>query len=238
MIIKPYGNQAVLIEFEHRIDTEIHQEVLQLYRGLQQTKSTGIKSYIPAYTSLTICYDNTILSFKQLKNLIDTCYQSPKPSTFQSKMLYIPVCYDAPFSLDMDVVLKQTKLSREALIQYHTETIYQVYLLGFLPGFAYLGKVPEALFCHRKQYPRLRIPAGAVGLAGYQTGIYPSNSPGGWQIIGQCPIPVLNIKKECPFLFAVGDQVCFKAIDTALFQQIKAKPETWDLHSHKKNKHV
>ena len=130
----------------------------------------------------------------------------------------------------MDFVLEQTQLSKEALIQIHTKTIYQVYLLGFLPGFAYLGKVSEQLFCKRKQHPRLEIPAGALGLAGYQTGIYPAASPGGWQIIGQCPIPVFDLNLEQPFLFEVGNQVKFESIDTATFKAIKSRPQLWNIN--------
>jgi inhibitor of KinA len=102
-------------------------------------------------------------------------------------------------------------------------------MLGFLPGFAYLGKVSEELFCHRKKHPRLKIPTGSVGLAGYQTGIYPAASPGGWQIIGQCPIPVFDFNKEQAFLFEVGDQVKFEAIDLTTFKAIKKNPQDWKL---------
>jgi len=230
MTIKPYGDQAILVEFEAVIDPTVHQQVTQLYQALSQATLEGIKALIPAYNSLTICYKPSLLSVEALKEMIIAFSKEVSISNTTSKTLYIPVCYEAPFALDMDFVLAQTQLSKANLIQLHTQAIYQVYLLGFLPGFAYLGKVSEQLFCQRKQHPRLRVPTGAVGLAGYQTGIYPSASPGGWQIIGQCPIPVFDLNKEKSFLFEVGNQVQFKAIDATAFKAIKDKPQLWKLY--------
>lgn len=222
MIIKPYGDQAILVEFEAIISPEINQQVLALNQALNQATIEGITAYIPAYNSLTICFDPSITSFKQLTPIIHQLHTLHSNNTKNKpRKLTIPVCYEAIFALDLDDVLQQTSLQVQELIELHTANLYQVYLLGFLPGFAYLGKVPEALYCHRKATPRLEIPQGAVGLAGYQTGIYPSASPGGWQIIGQTPIPVFRPELEQPFLFQPGDNIQFEAIDKRTFFQIK-----------------
>lgn len=229
MTIKPYGNEAVLVEFEAVIDPLIHQEVTKLYRALSEANLAGIKALIPAYNSLTICYNPSLFSIETLSSLLASFSDHESLVSSASKTLRIPVCYDNSFALDIDFVLEQTQLSKARLIELHTEMLYQVYLLGFLPGFAYLGKVSAQIFCPRKEHPRLKIPRGAVGLAGHQTGIYPSNSPGGWQVIGQCPLPVFDFNLEHPFLFEVGDQVKFEAIDLSTFKAIKSNPQLWDL---------
>ncbi len=231
MTIKDYGDQAILIEFEAIIDPAIHQQVSQLHKALTSQKHTGIRSCIPAYHSLTVCYAPALIPKKKLTDLIHFLFKESTSIDHPTSTLSIPVCYEAPFALDMEFVLQQTQLSKKALIQWHTQTIYQVYLLGFLPGFAYLGRVPEQLFCPRKSHPRLKVPKGAVGLAGYQTGIYPSASPGGWQIIGQTPISVFDIQLEQTFLFEVGNQVQFKAIDKSEFEAIKNNPQRWQFHT-------
>lgn len=229
MTIKPYGDQAVLVEFEAAIDPLIHAQVSELYQALSQASTKGIKALIPAYHSLTICYDPSLVSMEKLNAFIASFSDNKPVAPSSAKTLHIPVCYDASFALDMDFVLEQMQLSKAALIELHTKDIYQVYMLGFLPGFAYLGKVSAQLFCPRKEHPRLKIPAGSVGLAGYQTGIYPAESPGGWQIIGRCPIAVFNFDLEEPFLFEVGNQVKFEAIDLATFKAIKNNPQDWKL---------
>lgn len=223
MTIHPFGNQAILVNFSTQIDPAINQQVIQLYQALKNAPIIGITNYIPAYCSLTVGFDPQQITFLQLSKTIRQLAENPPPleATASAPKLIIPVCYEPPFALDMDEVLHQTQLSQSTLIQLHCQTLFQVYMLGFLPGFAYLGKVPTALSCLRKPRPRLKVPAGAVGLAGQQTGIYPSSSPGGWQIIGQTPLPIFAPNAKQPFLLQVGDKVQFKAIDKHHFQQIK-----------------
>ena len=132
-------------------------------------------------------------------------------------MWKIPVCYDVDFGLDLQETANQLQLSITELIKYHTSPRYTVYGIGFLPGFMYLGGLPHQLEIKRKTTPRLHVPRGSVGLAGRQTGIYPQDSPGGWNIIGKCPIPMFNLKLENPCFVNVGDQVQFYAINRAIF---------------------
>lgn len=216
----PYGSNAILINFEQDIQTDIHDHVIALNQAVVNTIAE-ITATIPAYCSLTVCFDATKITHQQLIQKVQALNKTLElqTNTSEAPLITIPVCYEAPFAIDMGNITKHTGLSPEAIIQQHTNTIFRVYLLGFLPGFAYMGKLPPTLHCPRKTVPNAAIPKGAVGIAGYQTGIYPSVSPGGWQIIGQTPLEVFQPQAEQPFLFQVGMQVQFQAISSQAFYQ-------------------
>lgn len=235
MNIKPYGDSAVLIDFEQKINETIHQKVIILEQKINAANIIGITFFIPAYCSLTIGYDPFLVQYDTLVKTIKELQNNPscQSLTTENKTIHIPVCYEKPYALDIKSVGRLTKLFKEDVVKYHTSTEYTVYMLGFLPGFAYLSTLPEVLFTKRKLKPELRVPAQSVGLAGYQTGIYPSEAPGGWRIIGRTPIPVFDAKQPDPFLFKVGDKVQFHAISVAEFKQIETdiNKEVFDIHS-------
>ncbi len=223
MTIQPYGDSAVLINFEQKIAEEINAEVIALHQALRDASLPEITFYIPAFCSLTVGFNADRTTYDELHQKIIRITGNSSADTAQkkSRILNIPVCYDAVFALDMDAVARQTGLSVQEIIEIHTNTTFRVYMLGFLPGFAYMGKLPEALHCSRKPKPRLQVPAQAVGLAGYQTGIYPSEAPGGWQIIGKTPLPLFRPEEKKPFLFRPGDRINFQAISLNDFQHIE-----------------
>ena len=138
-----------------------------------------------------------------------------------TRLLKIPVCYQAPYALDLEALSKEKGVSKEEIIKLHTNQTYKVYMLGFLPGFVFMGKVVPELECNRKVTPRLRVPASSIGIAGFQTGIYPMISPGGWQILGRTPLKIFDPQKENPFLFQAGDEVNFYAITSEEYLKIK-----------------
>lgn len=223
MTIKLFGDGAILIDFEQKIEEEINATVIALQKTIETEALPGVTFCIPAYCSLTVGYDRTVTRFDVLKDKIKklAASRAGKKSGFNKRTLNIPVCYEGKFALDFADLAKQTGLTRAEIIALHTSTPFRVYMLGFLPGFAYLGRLPEQLFCTRKTTPRLRVPARSVGLAGFQTGIYPSEVPGGWQIVGQTPVQVFDGEKENPFLFQAGDEVNFYAISNTSFQNIE-----------------
>jgi len=137
-------------------------------------------------------------------------------------IIEIPVCYDASLGIDLQNAIKASNCSIDELIQQHSDKIYTVYCLGFLPGFAYMGDVPNAIQLPRHPSPRSKVLAGSVGIAGRQTGIYPSTSPGGWQIIGRTPIKIFDPTSTSLTLFKAGDQIKFKPIDLASFHTLNA----------------
>jgi len=222
MTFHPFGDSALLINFEQKIDTHINQKVIGLAQKIQSSNWQEIIFLTPAYCSLTIGYNSEIISYarlvKKVKIILDKSTSAPDQ---QSRTLKIPVCYVDEFALDMVDIMAKTDLPKEQIIMTHTSRIYHIYMLGFIPGFPYMGTLPDALNCSRKEIPRLRVPAQSVGIAGNQTGIYPLEAPGGWQIIGKTPVNIFDGRKEQPFLFKAGDNVIFEAIDMDTFYKIK-----------------
>ncbi len=221
--IKRFGDRGILVNFEQRIDSGINEQVIKLSESLLEKYSSNILYTIPAYCSLTIQYDPKQLSFAQLSKCIEELLISRKaqsPSSLR-RQIEIPVCYDPQFGLDLQDISRTKGLSIEALVSEHTRPTYRVYMLGFLPGFVYMGKLPSSLICQRRSDPRVRVPQQSVAIAGAQTGIYPSEAPGGWNILGRTPLPLLLPNQPDPFLFRAGDQVRFNAIDLVQYHKIE-----------------
>ena len=214
-----------MINFEQKIDPDINAQVLGLKAAIEQANIPGIRFIIPAYCSLTIGYEPGVLRYEALVKKIQGLEAKElfKKRLFQSRQLKIPVCYETPYALDFKELSKETGLSKTKIIRLHTSATFKVYMLGFLPGFVFMGKLPDALQCRRKTNPRLKVPAGSVGLAGQQTGIYPAETPGGWQIIGRTPLKLFDPIGEDPFLFRAGDTVQFYSISTNIFLEIAAQ---------------
>ena len=222
MKIVPFGDSALLVNFEQKIDETINNQVLSLYKQLQKVKE--VTFLIPAYCSLTVGFSEQT-SIKALSKQIKELTKKSQSTdiNLNTKLIEIPVCYEAPYTLDISEVTEKIGLSRQEIIDTHCQETYKVYMLGFVAGFAYLGSLPEQLYCPRKTEPRKEVMAGSVGLAGLQTGIYPVNAPGGWQIIGRTPIPTFNPKTENPTLLKAGDAVKFKSISSAEFKAIEKR---------------
>ena len=218
MIILDYGESALLVNFEQRVDAAINERVIHLHQEL--TETPGVTYTIPAYASLTVGFDADQISAEALKELIYAIKLSDKQNQSAGKTYVIPVCYEGVFAPDMAEVSELTGLDKEKIIELHTSSTYRVFMIGFVAGFAYLGTLPEQLQCPRKQTPRKVVPRGAVGLAGFQTGIYPTDAPGGRQLIGQSPVKTFDPLADMPVVLQPGDQVKFKAISVAAFEDI------------------
>ncbi len=223
-----FGEQAILINFEQRIEEPINLQVTLLDTAIHAANIPAIQYTIPAYCSLTVGYDPTLLDYKTLCLLISNLTISSKENSVQNptRQLSIPVCYDQEFALDLEQVAKEKEITTKKVIQYHYQPIYKVFMLGFLPGFTFMGKILESISCKRKKEPRLKVPALSVGIAGEQTGIYPTESPGGWQILGRTPIPIFDATKEQPFLFQAGHKVKFYPISKKEFVMIQKDIES------------
>ncbi|MBX2871295.1 MAG: 5-oxoprolinase subunit PxpB [Saprospiraceae bacterium] len=220
--IKRFGDRGVLVNFEQKIEAEINQQVIGLSEALLDQYPGSVLYTIPAYCSLTIQYNPSLISFPVLsKSIEELLEKGAGPTQADLRQIEIPVCYDSKFGLDLEAISASIGLSSEALIAAHSQALYRVYMLGFLPGFVYMGKLPERLHCKRRSDPRLRVPQQSVAIAGAQTGIYPSEAPGGWNIIGRTPLPLILPEKAEPFLFRAGDRVRFKPVSLSQFQQIE-----------------
>lgn len=187
--------------------------------------------YVPIYNSLTLISRNEPVNLEGLAKSLKGWYETyPGPEHLQTQVWELPVCYDPEFGLDLEEAAKTLKMTPETLIRKHGEPTYRVYGIGFLPGFLYLGGVPEELRIPRKASPRSRVAAGSVGLADRQTGIYPQESPGGWNILGKCPIPLFDPHRETPCFISLGDSIRFRAVSRAEFDlhRIEAEVGVYD----------
>jgi inhibitor of KinA len=219
--IFPISDSALTIDFGNIIDESINQQVLYLFRQLQQNPIAGMIEAVPAYSSLTIYYDlfqlrKSIPAGTTVYDWISARLQEKleQPSIInneETRLITIPVCYEPEFAPDIEALSRQKNIAVEEVIRIHSSGEYRVYMLGFLPGFCYLGEVDERIVVSRKPQPQ-PVAAGSVGIAGRQTGIYPMASPGGWQIIGRTPLKLFDAQKEQPALLMAGDRIQFTSI--------------------------
>jgi len=224
--ICPLGDAALIIDFGNVIDEAINGKVLALAHEANKASIHGILDVVPSYSTLSIHY-NTVAVIKSnngksayttIKEKIESLLLPGNDLSIETRDIKIPVCYATKYGWDLDEIASQTKLAIEEVVEIHTAGKYKIYMIGFLPGFAYMGEVDERIAVPRKAEPRLKIEAGCVGIAGRQTGIYPLTSPGGWQIIGRTPLRLFDKDKPEPVLLKAGDIVEFYSISEDEFE--------------------
>lgn len=221
------GDSAVTVQFKNEISKAVNSYVTSLCAEIENNKIKGVIEYIPTFCSVSVLYDCTLISSKKLISKLEKIIKNIKITTSRKAKLYeIPVCYDDCFALDMGNVCEHSHLTREEVIARHSGRDYLIYMLGFLPGFAYLGGMDEALATPRLDSPRSEIFEGAVGIGGEQTGIYPVASPGGWQLIGKTPVKVYDKERENPILYSSGDYIRFVPVSLAEYDQIETQINT------------
>nr|WP_299385444.1 5-oxoprolinase subunit PxpB [Allomuricauda sp.] len=224
--IKQFGQRAVLLEWPNQVNEAILSEILGFTDCFKKLGKADWEMSV-AYNSLTMVNTKSDIDFDAVQNEINECLGSIDKSKKRLKrtLWKLPVCYDPEFAIDLAEVSQVLALSQEELIRFHTSNQYTVYGIGFLPGFMYLGGLPEQLEIPRRKEPRLHVNKGSVGLAGKQTGIYPQDSPGGWNIIGSCPTPIFNPKAEEPCFVKVGDRIQFVEISRAEYDLKRIESE-------------
>ena len=217
-----YNERSILIEWPAIIDENILNSVLNFKICIQKKYIKLKVEVIHTYSSILIIYDFTIDNVNDriltLKRLFED--QIPKAGNV-SRTWEIPVCYDNEYGTDLEYLCSEKKYSKSEIIQLHSEPIYTVYFIGFLPGFLYLGGLDKELFLDRKTTPNLNVKKGSVAIGGQQTGIYPQDSPGGWHVIGKTPIELFQITHNPPCLINAGDKLKFKPIDRQEYLEIE-----------------
>ena len=220
------GDCGVTIEFGERIDPAIHERVLACMNQLEQEPLPGQLEFVPTYRSLTVYFDPLLTDGESAgAALLDMAARPAGTRQRPAKTVTVPVFYDPAVAPDLEAVAIEAQMTMEEVIRLHISVTYRVYMVGFTPGFPYLGLVPQRIALPRLSTPRKTVPAGSVGIAGNQTGIYPRESPGGWRIIGRTPIRICDLRTSRPFLFEAGDQVKFVPIDRAEFKQLAEENE-------------
>ena len=213
LVFRAAGDQAVLVELGDEISPDTNARVHNLARAIEEAGVSGVVDLIPAYDSLLVQYDARVVSTADLQDSIRELDSEPGRAEDGGRVVELPVLYGGEHGPDIERVAEHSGLAVDDVVRLHSGTDYLVYMLGFTPGFPYLGGLDDRLATPRVATPRLNIPAGSVGIAESQTGVYPLTSPGGWNIIGRTPLSLFDPTREPPSLLAPGDLVRFVPMD-------------------------
>lgn len=223
----PLGDQAIVIQLGNEISESILRYITSICNFLEEYSFEGFTEYVPGFTTVTIFYDPLVTDYETVEPMMEEMLEaiSEEDSKVAQITVEIPVLYGGPQGPDLSFVAAHAGITEEEVIAIHTSAEYLVYMIGFAPGFPYLGGLDQRIATPRKEAPRIRIPVGAVGIAGGQTGIYPIETPGGWQIIGQTPLKLFDVKRHPPALLKAGYRLRFVAITEEEFEEIKTQED-------------
>lgn len=215
------GDAALVVEFGNAMDRGLSARVLALDATVRAAGLKGVVETLPTFRSLMVHYDPLETSAAELTRGIEGLLGDLGHVAGESRRWRFPACYEGEFAPDLEDVAKRTGLSPEAVVETHRTTEYHVYMIGFMPGFPYMGDLPEKLRLPRRESPRLRVPRGSVAIAMNQTAIYALESPGGWHLIGTTPVRLFDLKAERPALLTAGDKVVFEPVSAAEFAEMR-----------------
>jgi inhibitor of KinA len=220
--VLPAGDTALVVEFGDRIDRELSAAVLSLARALDAERIAGIVETVPTFRSLMVHYEPLVLPAASLAALIDEQMQKLTAREVVGRVWHLPVCYDPHFAIDLDDVAQRTALSRQQVVERHSGPLYHVYMLGFLPGQAYMGEVAAELALDRLETPRTGIPAGSLAIAARMSCVFPLDTPCGWRVIGRCPIPLWD-PTQAAALLAPADKVVFVPVSMREYETLATR---------------
>lgn len=222
--IRPVGDLALNVEFAEEISPAVNAQIRAFTAALDAANLPGVVEYVPTYRSVTIHYRPEIILYGELKSRLTALLSGlTAGASAPAEVIELPVCYGCEMGPDLPFVARHSGLDEAEVIRIHSGAEYLVYMLGFTPGFPYLGGMDERIATPRLEKPRTRIPAGSVGIAGAQTGAYPLESPGGWQLIGRTPVKLYDPQREQPILLRAGQYVKFTPIDARAYAEIAAE---------------
>jgi inhibitor of KinA len=218
------GDSALRVEFDERIDPHVNEAVVALAATLVSAALPGVRDVVPTFRSVAVYFDPPRTDCDALIERLEHEAANVSPALARtSEPIAVPVCYDAEYGPDLPSVAAFAGVGPDEVIRLHSARTYRVFMLGFMPGFPYMGTVDARIAAPRLSTPRVRVPAGSVGIAGVQTGIYPAVTPGGWQIVGRTATRPFNAASPQPFLFKPGDLVQFVPVDRAAFLRMDAQ---------------
>ncbi len=219
------GDTAVVVEFGDRIDRHLSERVLRLSSRMRAANLPGVVETVPTFRSLLVHYDPLATDSASLTAAIEKLLDSSRGEPQPVKLWRIPACYEASHAPDLAEVAQRTGLGTAEVVRLHSSTRYHVYMIGFVPGYPYMGDLPVQLVLPRRADPRVRVPAGSIAIATTMTAIYPLESPGGWHLIGATPVRLFDARRPKPALFSPGDAVQFEPVAPAEFDVIRAAVE-------------
>ena len=220
----PLGDCGVRIEFGSEISPVINARIRRFGAALDAAPIDGMTEWVCGYAVVTVYYRPWVIGCEDLCTALRQRLgesEAVLEAALMERVIEIPVCYGGDFGPDLEEVAARHRLTADEVTGLHSQPLYRVYFLGFLPGFAYLGGLPALLETPRRASPRLCVPAGTVGIAGSQTGVYPLETPGGWQMIGRTPLRLFDPRREAPALLSAGDRVKFVPIDAAQYHRLE-----------------
>ncbi len=223
-LLRLMGDRGIILEYGDFIEPEVNLKVRTMAAVLESRPVKGILEAVPTYRSLLLIYDPMLTEPQSLKESLRALETSISQANVPPpRRIEIPVCYGGEFGPDIEFVANYHKIKVDEVIRIHSSPCYQIYMMGFTPGFPFLGVLPKILETPRLETPRLHVPAGSVAIASNQTGIYPISSPGGWRLIGRTPIKLFRPEEREPFLYKAGDLIKFIPIDRKEFDALAEK---------------
>ncbi len=227
--LKSLGEAALSIEYGEAIDPAANARVMALYAALEAARKEGalpgVVETVPTFRALAVHYDPLRIGRADLVERLTPWLDTRAGEAVAGRTWVLPACYAGDFAPDLAEVAERSGMSADAVVALHAATDYRVCILGFVPGFAYLSGVPQALRLPRRTSPRTAVPAGSVAIAGEMSGVYPLESPGGWHLIGRCPVPMFDPAAEPPVFLAPGDVVRFSPVDADAYAALRARVE-------------
>ncbi len=221
------GDSALVLTYPARLDPDINARCIAVAEALRERAVPGVRDVVEAFATVTVHFDPLAGDIDEMVTVLrglaaDAAVAAARKADRAQREIRLPVCYGAARGPDLADVARFAHCSEAEVVERHCGAAYRVYMLGFQPGFAYLGAVDPRIAAPRRAAPRVHVPAGSVGIAGRQTGVYPVSSPGGWQLIGRTPVRIFDMTRSNPFLLAAGDLVRFEAIDEAAYDRLES----------------
>ncbi len=220
--LRPLGDAAIRIGLGEGIDPSVHRRVRAACLALDRARLPGVLETVPTYEAVTVFYRPAVVGYADLERAIESALAGLRDGEVPTgRRFTLPVRYGGPWGPDLESLASSHGMSPEEAIEAHRTGLYRVYMIGFAPGFPYLGGLPERLWTPRLETPRVSVPAGSVGIGGEQTGVYPLETPGGWRIIGRTPVPLYDPDRTPPALLASGDFVRFRPVETEEYREVE-----------------
>lgn len=224
--IVPAGDAVLLVEFAARLDAAINARVVWMAEEVRRSRTAGVLDVVPAFHSLAVYFDPLRTDANRLTTLLKAAASASRDVTMPlATPRQVPVCYGGIYGPDLEAIAETTAMTADEIITLHAAPVYRVFMVGFTPGFAYMGPVDPRIAVPRRPTPRVRVPVGSVGIAGSQTGIYPSETPGGWMLIGRTPLRPFQPTRPEPFILEPGDAVQFVPITADTYRRLTGASE-------------